>query len=55
MSKALICVWVLVWGLTACAHHGAVRVACEGVLRPINPTMQSAPVTVTAPDAEREP
>lgn len=34
--------------LSACAHRGAVRVDCEGPMRPINPPAQpsEAPVSV---------
>lgn len=55
MLRVVFCVVVLVTGLTACAHHGAVRAACDGVLRPINPPAQGAPVTVTAPESAPAP
>ena len=32
--------------LAGCAHRDAVRVECEGPLRPINQPLQNAPVTV---------
>ena len=49
--------WIVLAALlTACAHRGAVRVECEGPLRPINRPASpgEAPVSVTpaAPAAD---
>jgi hypothetical protein len=38
MLKTLILLLVLATCVVACAHRGAVRVECEGPLRPINRT-----------------
>jgi hypothetical protein len=51
MFKQFSSVLALVTVLTACVHHGAVRVQCDGVLRPINAREQPAPVSVTPREA----
>jgi hypothetical protein len=38
--------------LSACAHHGAIRVQCEGPLRPIN--LSSGEVTAETPGKSGE-
>lgn len=39
--------------LSGCAHRGAMRVDCEGPLRPINqPTLKGPPVTVVPASPE---
>lgn len=44
---------LLLLSLTGCAHHGAVRVVCDGVLRPVNAPIEShePPVTVSPKDS----
>ena len=54
---------VCLLSLIACAHHGAVRVQCDGVLRPVNASIESLepPVSVapkdptSATEPERQP
>jgi len=48
MLNTVIRSFVLVTVLAGCAHRGAVRVECDGPLRPINrPTqLKDAPVSV---------
>jgi hypothetical protein len=57
MLNTLIRLLILATFLVGCAHHGALRVECEGPLRPINPPMslKDAPVTVVpaSPDTQR--
>jgi hypothetical protein len=50
--KAIVLGVVLI-GVTGCAHHGAVRVQCDGVLRPVNAPIEShePPVSVGSKDA----
>jgi hypothetical protein len=63
MLRPFIQIVVLASLLTACAHRGAVRVDCEGPLRPINrPSEAQPPVTVapasdapTTADREKQP
>jgi hypothetical protein len=43
MLKTLVHLLVLATSVTACAHRGAVRVECEGPLRPINRAASTAP------------
>ncbi len=54
MSNTLLRSLLVTIFLAACAHRGAVRVDCEGTLRPINrpAPLKDAPVTVvpTNPD-----
>jgi hypothetical protein len=49
--------WMIAILLSGCAHRGAVRVECEGPLRPINAasTSRDAPVTVVpaSPDTPK--
>ena len=49
--------WMIAILLAGCAHRGAVRVQCEGPLRPINAasTLRDAPVTVVpaSPDTPK--
>ena len=49
--------WMIAILLAGCAHRGAVRVECEGPLRPINAasTLRDAPVTVVpaSPDTPK--
>jgi hypothetical protein len=42
MLKTLVHLLILA-SVTACAHRGAVRVECEGPLRPINRAASTAP------------
>ena len=53
MLKWMIAVLGLL-SLIGCAHHGAVRVNCDGVLRPVNSPIeaQAPPVGVAAKDPE---
>jgi hypothetical protein len=49
---------VLVICLAACAHRGAVRVECDGPLRPINgssPAPSEAPVSVEPGNPDTRP
>jgi hypothetical protein len=48
MSKTMLRSLLVTLFLAACAHRGAVRVDCEGPLRPINTPapLKDAPVTV---------
>jgi hypothetical protein len=48
MLNTVIRCSVLITLLAGCAHHGAVRVECDGPLRPINrlALLKDAPVTV---------
>ena len=62
MLRTFIRIVVLASLLTACAHRGAVRVNCEGPLRPINhPFEAQPPVTVVpasdapTPGSEKQP
>lgn len=58
MLNILIRLLILSAVLVGCAHHGAVRVECEGPLRPINRPAQlkEAPVTVvpSSPDTSKK-
>jgi hypothetical protein len=49
MSKRSVVVGLLLMALGACAHKGAVRVGCDGVLRPINAPDTPPPVTIEPP------
>jgi hypothetical protein len=58
MLKTFVALFVLMTCLTACAHRGAVRVACDAALRPINGSgaaSSHAPVSVApaTPDGPR--
>jgi hypothetical protein len=57
MLKFSIHSWMVAILLAACAHRGAVRVECEGPLRPISAPvpLKDAPVTVvpTSPDTPK--
>jgi len=57
MLKFSIQSWMVAILLAGCAHRGAVRVECEGPLRPINAsaTLRDAPVTVVpaSPDTPK--
>jgi hypothetical protein len=57
MLTTLIRLLILATLVVGCAHRGAVRVECDGPLRPINPPMslKDAPVTVVParPDIQR--
>lgn len=58
MLKTLAPLLVITTCLAACAHRGAVRVECDGALRPINgsgSTSSHAPVSVApaTPDGPR--
>jgi hypothetical protein len=58
MSKTILRSLVVTLFLAACAHRGAVRVECEGPLRPINrpAPLKDAPVTVVgSPEATIKP
>lgn len=63
MLKLSIHFWMVAILLAGCAHRGAMRVECEGPLRPINApaTLKDAPVTVvpasrdTPKTGERQP
>lgn len=64
MLKTLVPFLILMTSLAACAHRGAVRVECDGALRPINDsgsTSSHAPVSVAPatpdnhPNGERRP
>jgi len=62
MLTQFIRVLFLACVLSACAHHGAVRVECNGPLRPINaPSQHEPPVSVepapvvSTPDTEKQP
>jgi hypothetical protein len=48
MPKVSIRFWMVVLFLAGCAHRGAVRVECDGPLRPINrpALLKDAPVSV---------
>ena len=50
MLKPCLGVFLLTVVLAGCAHRGAVRVECEGPLRPINrpAPLKDAPVSVVA-------
>jgi hypothetical protein len=49
MVKSMV-VSMIALSLTACAHHGAVRVDCDGPLRPVNtPTEAHDPPVSVAP------
>jgi hypothetical protein len=58
MPKVSIRFWILAILLAGCAHRGAVRVECEGALRPINrpAPLKDAPVTVVpgSPEATQK-
>jgi hypothetical protein len=51
LNRMLLLIACLV-SLSACAHHNAVRVDCEGPLRPIN---RPAPVSSVAPSLPAAP
>jgi len=57
MLNTLIRLFILATLIVGCAHHRAVRVECDGPLRPINPPMslKDAPVTVVpaGPNTQR--
>ena len=59
MSKTILRSLLVTLFLAACAHRGAVRVDCEGPLRPINrpAPLKDAPVTVApgSPEATIKP
>ena len=46
MWKRWVLIGLLLAALDACAHKGAIRVHCDGVLRPINSPDASPPVSV---------
>ncbi len=48
MLNTIVRSFLLTTLLAACAHHGAMRVECDGPLRPINrpAPLKDAPVTV---------
>ncbi len=46
MSNALIPLSMLALLFAGCAHHGAVRVECDGPLSPINSPVKEAPVSI---------
>jgi hypothetical protein len=48
---------ILVITLAACAHRGAVRVDCDGPLRPVNSPIEShePPVSVDSPKSDYSP
>jgi hypothetical protein len=54
MPKVSISFWIVAILLAGCAHRGAVRVECEGALRPINrpAPLKDAPVTVAPANPE---
>ena len=54
MPKVSIRFWMVAIFLAGCAHRGAVRVDCEGALRPINrpAPLKDAPVTVAPANPE---
>lgn len=47
----LVRYFVLTAVLAGCAHHGAVRVECDGALRPINPKEHLGAPPDSAPPA----
>jgi hypothetical protein len=57
MLNSWVRIFTLSIVLSACAHHGAMRVECEGPLRPINRPVQlsDAPVSVlpASPDTSK--
>jgi len=57
MLKSSIHFWIVATLLAGCAHRGAVRVECEGPLRPINAParLSDGPVTVVpaSPDTPK--
>jgi hypothetical protein len=59
MRKVSVCVWMVAIFLVGCAHRGAVRVQCEGPLRPINRpiSLKDAPVTIApaSPESTNKP
>lgn len=62
MLRTFLCIVLVADLLAACAHRGAVRVDCEGPLRPINsPSQPEPPVSVVpapavpTPDPEKQP
>jgi len=59
MLKPILCLGVLATCLAACAHRGAVRVECEGALRPINrvdgKSPGNAPVSVVPARPDSHP
>jgi hypothetical protein len=55
MFRSWIAVVLVLAGLEACSHHGAVRVQCEGPLRPINLPDANPPVSIIpAPASPRD-
>ncbi len=46
MLKSFLMVLCVLGALGACAHKGAVRIQCDGMLRPINTSDATPPVTV---------
>jgi hypothetical protein len=56
MLNTVVRFFVLMTVLAGCAHRGAVRVECDGALRPINPKEQlrESPVSV-APASSNAP
>lgn len=55
MLKVWIAVVMTVFlALEACAHHGAMRVECDGPLRPINRGDSPPPVTVEPATAQHD-
>ena len=62
MWKAVCCLMSVCGVLSACAHRGAVRVECDGPLRPINASsIKPDPVSVApvpaapGPNHEKQP
>lgn len=60
MLKLCVAAVLALVGAAACAHHGAVRVLCDGVLRPINrpdvtPPASVEPAVVVPPDEGHQP